>query len=365
MRVSRVCFVACMTLAGPAFAAPPRPLRIVPMDTEPPEGRARPSDAEIEHLKKDVADAPEDRARRFALVRGLEAAGKLDDAVEAARAWRAHDAYNLVVVRLLGDLYTEQGKKTEARRAYSAIVELSPKDAESQRALATVLKQSGDLDGAADRLESALRIHPDDVRLAFELADVEHRLGREADAEKRFASIVEKSDAPAAVTYPAKQRLGQIYAGEARAAEGRGAKSEAASLEKKIDGLALHGGTSNDLKAYLSWDTDRTDIDLWVETPSKEKVFYGHKNGKGGEALFDDVTTGYGPESFTAARAAPGTYLVKVNYYGTSRQTFTEARGEVIVIVHEGTAAEQRVVLPYRLFQRGQTVTVARVEVGS
>src|SRR5690606_6077488 len=80
--------------------------------------------------------------------------------------------------------------------------------------------------------------------------------------------------------------------------------------------------------------------------------------------LFDDVTDGYGPESFTVKRAQAGTYEVQVNFFGTSRQTFREARGEVTIIVDEGSINEKRHVVPYRLLEPKQTVTVAKVEVG-
>jgi hypothetical protein len=54
---------------------------------------------------------------------------------------------------------------------------------------------------------------------------------------------------------------------------------------------------------------------------------------------------------------------VEVNYFGTRRQTFSEARGEVVVILGEGSAREEKHVLPYRLFKPKQTVTVAAIEV--
>ncbi len=100
-----------------------------------------------------------------------------------------------------------------------------------------------------------------------------------------------------------------------------------------------------------------------MQTPAGDGVDYRHRIGSGGEALFDDVTTGYGPESFSARRARPGKYLVSVNYFATHRQTFTEARGEVVVILGEGTAVEEKHVLPYRLFKPKQTVDVAAIEV--
>ena len=55
--------------------------------------------------------------------------------------------------------------------------------------------------------------------------------------------------------------------------------------------------------------------------------------------------------------------VIEVNYFGTGRTAFTEARGEVVIVLHEGTANEEKHVLPYELFTPKQTVTVAEVEV--
>ncbi len=264
------------------------------------------------------------------------------------------------MVRLIGDLYSELGKQDEARRVYSAVVELLPKDATADRALASVLKQNGDLKSAYERLlDAAELLAPKDRRLAFELADVASRLGELHEARDRFEQIVTDNEAPEAVRYPAKQRLAQVY--RQLAQQESTAKPE---LDQKLAALKLAGGTENDIKVYLTWDTDRSDVDLWVTNPSGERVFYGHKQGKFGEALFDDVTTGYGPESFTAPHAQPGQYLVQVNYYGAGRSNFSEARGAGGVVRAEGAPSEQKTVLPYRLYDVGQTVAVARIQVG-
>src|SRR5206468_1439939 len=74
-------------------------LSFVAGDHEPADTGAPTADG-IATLKQAVVDAPKDRAARFALVRGLVRAGQLDDALAEAKAWRAIDAYNLVVVRL-------------------------------------------------------------------------------------------------------------------------------------------------------------------------------------------------------------------------------------------------------------------------
>lgn len=332
------------------------------VDREPPL-RARPSEADLAALRKVLAESPKLRKPRFDLVHALVRGGRLEEAHREAIEWRLHDAYSLVAVRQLGDIESALGDATRARRTYSAIVELLPKEVEARRALATILKQAGDFAGARSQLRAALELRGEDRRTTFELGDVEQRLGLQSEAKAHFEETASAPDVSEALRYPAKQRLSQIYAAERRTALAAGDRARAAELEKTIEGLGVHGGSENDLKVFLSWDTDRTDIDLWVTTPDGEKVFYSHQNGNHGEALFDDVTTGYGPESFTAHDAQPGDYTVQVNFFG-ARGAFKEARGEVIIVLNEGRAGETRQVLPYRIFDEGDTVTVGRVHVG-
>lgn len=363
LRILLVAAVTGLAGAGAARAEPSR-LTVVPVDREPREGQEVPTREQLEALRADVTTHPDDRGKRIALVRGLVAAKDLGGALAEAKAWRAKDAYSLVAVRALGDVHMDRGEKEEGERVYSAIVELLPRDPDAQRALATLLKQRGELEAARARLETALSEREGDARLAFELADVELRLGKRDEATVRLEKIANESATSEQIRYPAKQRLGQLYGEARRRALAANDAAKAAGLAERIAALGLKGGLENDVKVYLSWDTDRTDVDLWVLTPSKEKVFYGHKTGKHGEALFDDVTSGYGPESFTAKDAAPGEYLVQVNYFSGRRGPFPEARGEVVVVLDEGRATERKVVLPYRLFAEKQTVTVAKIVVG-
>jgi tetratricopeptide (TPR) repeat protein len=357
--------VAATLLGQPvATAAPEDRLTLVPVDSEPKEGLKKPTAAEIADLRKQVEEHPDDRTKRLALVRGLLSNKDLDGALAEAKAWRAKDAYNLVAVRALGDVYMERGEKEDAERVYSAIVELLPRDPDAQRALATLLKQRGELKAARERLTSALEGRPDDARLLFELADTELRMGDTPGALAHLKKVLDSKDASDQIRTPTRQRLGQIYGEMRRQALAAGDEAKAKGLAADIDALHLAGGIENDVHVYLTWDTDRTDVDLWVTTPSGEKVFYQHRDGRGGEKLYDDVTNGYGPESVTAKRAQPGEYVVQVNYFGGGRGAFPEARGEVVVVLDEGKATEKKHVLPYRLFAEKQTVTVAKIRVG-
>jgi hypothetical protein len=204
--------------------------------------------------------------------------------------------------------------------------------------------------------------------VAFELGDVEQRLGHLDAAQKRFESTAEAPEVDEGLRYPAKQRLAQIHQKARRAAMASKDETGAARETAAIEALGITGGSArggdgieNDVKIFLSWDTDRTDVDLWVTTPKGEKVFYSHARGAGGEALFHDVTSGYGPESFTVHSASTGEYTVQVNYFGARSGDFKEARGEVVIVLDEGRPTQREQTFPYRLFEQGDTVTVAKV----
>jgi uncharacterized protein YfaP (DUF2135 family) len=96
------------------------------------------------------------------------------------------------------------------------------------------------------------------------------------------------------------------------------------------------------LRIVLSWDTDGTDIDLHVLTPSGQHAWYGKRVIAGG-AIDTDVTTGYGPEIFSSAAPERGLYQVYVNYYGgggENASNLTTVR--LTVLSGEGTASEKR-----------------------
>ena len=98
------------------------------------------------------------------------------------------------------------------------------------------------------------------------------------------------------------------------------------------DSVALYASVpAKDLRVTLTWDTPGTDVDLWVTGPDGEKVMYSNRQGKAGGILDTDVTTGFGPETFTQARALSGTYRVQAHYFRgdvPTRLTVTTVRFE-------------------------------------
>ncbi|MDR1463373.1 MAG: DUF2135 domain-containing protein [Azoarcus sp.] len=117
---------------------------------------------------------------------------------------------------------------------------------------------------------------------------------------------------------------------------------------------SANGQAESRLRILLSWDTNGTDLDLHVVTPSGQHAWYGQRAVKGG-AIDIDVTTGYGPEIFASAAPEKGLYQVYVNYYGGS-SGLTTAR--LAVIGNEGTANEKRQEFSFPMRFAGELVLV-------
>jgi hypothetical protein len=71
----------------------------------------------------------------------------------------------------------------------------------------------------------------------------------------------------------------------------------------------------SDLRVTISWNTDATDVDLWVIEPDGAKCFYSMNRTRSGGELSQDQTQGYGPERYQIAKAQPGVYTIIVHYF--------------------------------------------------
>jgi hypothetical protein len=74
-----------------------------------------------------------------------------------------------------------------------------------------------------------------------------------------------------------------------------------------------------DLRVVIEWNTEATDMDLWVDEPNGERAIYSNPRTAIGGRLSNDMTQGYGPEEYLLRRAARGEYQIRVNVYGTDQ----------------------------------------------
>jgi uncharacterized protein YfaP (DUF2135 family) len=113
----------------------------------------------------------------------------------------------------------------------------------------------------------------------------------------------------------------------------------------------------------MSWNTDNTDIDLWVTDPAGEKCYYANQNNRAGGELLDDITRGFGPERFQDVEGNPGEYLVQAHYYGNNGNRLSAATHiRLSVIKHAGTDEETVEVHTAVLEQPGDVATLARIQ---
>lgn len=119
-----------------------------------------------------------------------------------------------------------------------------------------------------------------------------------------------------------------------------------------------------DLRVVLSWDSDNSDMDLWVTDPNGERAYYGNRLTYQGGQMSQDFTGGYGPEQFSLREAKPGTYKVEANFFGSREQLVTGATTlSLRLSTHWGTRRQRDQQVTMRLKDRAETVLVGEFEV--
>ena len=118
-----------------------------------------------------------------------------------------------------------------------------------------------------------------------------------------------------------------------------------------------------DIRVVLTWDTDNSDMDLWVTDPEEERCFYGHRETYLGGIISQDVTGGYGPEEFMLKKAPKGNYKIEVNYYGNrSQKQLLPVSLRITFFTHYGTPQEKKQETTVRLSNQREVIDVGSFE---
>ncbi|WNH51873.1 VIT domain-containing protein [Stenotrophomonas oahuensis] len=119
-----------------------------------------------------------------------------------------------------------------------------------------------------------------------------------------------------------------------------------------------------DLRVVLGWDSDNSDMDLWVTDPNGERAYYGNRLTWQGGQMSRDFTGGYGPEQFSLRQAKPGVYKVEANYFGSREQLVTGATTLMLRLTTKwGAKGQQDQYVTMRLKDDSETVLVGEFEV--
>ena len=124
-----------------------------------------------------------------------------------------------------------------------------------------------------------------------------------------------------------------------------------------------------DLHLEIHWNTDSTDIDLWVMEPEGEKCDYQHMATSAGGRLFWDTTDGYGPELYRRQNAS-GAFEILMHYYGNNSARWSVPSAVLLVSElsrHPGTSDAAPPDRSYRMRLLPATdavVSLARIQIG-
>ncbi|HEV3257912.1 MAG TPA: VIT domain-containing protein [Gemmataceae bacterium] len=240
-------------------------------------------------------------ARRRADARDVDGAVRVLSSVVEEFPGRA-DALRLVGYRLL-----DFKQSPQAVRLFQQVQRSRPFEPHSYRDLARSLEQSGRFGLAALQYEIVL-------------AGTWHNRFRDSlklVAQEEYAQMMQ-------------QALRSRAAG----------KALAGFFGERLERLASTKD-QGDLRVTISWNTDATDVDLWVIEPDGTKCFYQNTRTPSGGELSQDETQGYGPERYQIKHAQPGTYTVIVHYFATNPNLLGgETHVNVAVARHAGTPRE-------------------------
>lgn len=279
----------------------------------------------------------------------------------------------------VADYLLRNGQTEAGVSVLTSVLELGIEDVRLIRIVAHKLKEVGQHDDAIDLFEHAKELRPEepqsyrDLALALE-ARADHKLAQSKGSTE--GQIVIYNDYSNAI-----DELNEVIVGNwdgrferievIAAMEANRIISRMMSLDVKVKrgplpiDNRLRKLLDVDARIVMGWDTDLTDIDLWVVEPSGEKCFYSHNRTTIGGSMTRDFTQGYGPEVYSIRKAMPGKYKIKANYYGTNQATLTGGTTiQLTLITNFGRPDEKREAITVRVTTKEEVVDIGEITIG-
>lgn len=253
----------------------------------------------------------------------------------------------------MAEVFLAAGQTELGLRIVSNLAEMDLENRQVLRLLAFRLLAAGQVRLALPVLEQVLQLAPDEPQSWRDLALALDRDGQHQRAVELLWEVASRRwpHAGAGIAEVALAELNTI-----------------AARRPRLDLQMVDPGGLQPmpvaLRVLLTWDTDNTDIDLWVVDPDGETCSYQRRLTRLGARLTSDNTEGYGPEEFVLRVARPGTYVVKANYYGHRQQLLVGATTLMVQLSTDwGTPQQKDQQIVLRLQGRRDVVTVGRFTV--
>lgn len=112
----------------------------------------------------------------------------------------------------------------------------------------------------------------------------------------------------------------------------------------------LIGLIDTDLRVTIEWQTEASDVDLWVDEPGGERIIFHNPRSRSGGRLSNDMTQGYGPEEYLMRRAPAGNYEIRANVFAADRINPNGAQRVTARIIRDfGRATEREEIVDIEL----------------
>lgn len=252
-------------------------------------------------------------------------------------------------------LLQTKGCGEEALLVLSNLAEMETENYRLLRVLATRLNQLGYINYAIDYFEEVLRLRPEEPQSLRDLALAYGDMGQYQKSIDTFYRIVtgEWERRFNEIELIALEEMNHIIAKAHR----RGFKPDLSQVDKRF----LYE-MPVDIRVVLAWDTDNSDMDLWVTDPYGELCKYSHPLTYTGGLLSRDFIGGYGPEEFLIKEAIPGKYKIEANYFGSNEQTLIGPTTIYLdIFTHYASGKEKKETITLRLTGKRDVVTIGEV----
>ena len=254
----------------------------------------------------------------------------------------------------VADLLLQKGRRAEALRVLSNLAELKLENRHVLRVLGYRLMQAKDYARAVEVLREVLRLADEEPQSHRDLGLALAASGQRQEGIERLYEVAARpwDSRFSEVELVALNELNAVVATSPQ-------RLDTAFIDRR-----LLRNMPLDLRVVLAWDSDNSDMDLWVTDPNGERCYYGNKNTYQGGLLSDDFTGGYGPEEFVLKDAKPGKYKVEANFFGDRQQIVTGATTlSMMFSTGWGTKRQNDQTVTLRLTGKSETVFVGEFEV--
>lgn len=215
----------------------------------------------------------------------------------------------------VANFFFKRGDRDKALLILSALADLQIENADLYKTISYKLREWGDYDNALFITAKVLKWRPMDPQSHRDYALALQNKGMFKEALEQLYGILTQSYSPEAADRDDGIEETLVMEINNLIKTNKSAGSTLGVDKKLIADLPV------DIRVVINWNSQNTDIDLWVTDPNQEKCFYSNPATAIGGRLSNDFTGGYGPEQFLLKKALKGKYKIEVDFFNDGSLT--------------------------------------------